>query len=348
MEPQQPDMRPRQTTQTGDHPAQLVTVTGALDPAEAGVVDAHNHVWIAPVPGAAPGAPVLDDEPAIAAELRDYRQAGGRAIVDCQPGGCGRDGRALRRLAEASGVAIVASTGFHLRRYYPDDYWLFDASSQRAAAHFCAELTTGLAETAGSDRPVRAGLVKIAFEAMIERTPCDLVQAAVWACVETGAALEAHTERGQDAERILALLIGFGLGADRIVLCHVDKQPDAELHRALAQAGALLEYDTFYRPKYRPDERVWPLLKQMIADGLSENIAVATDMADPAMWSHMGGGPGLTGLTGQIIPRLEAEGVDAGTIRRLTGENIARHLARKPITTNHRKEHTHARSTIRL
>jgi predicted metal-dependent phosphotriesterase family hydrolase len=79
----------------------------------------------------------------------------------------------------------------------------------------------------------------------------------------------------------------------------------------------------------------------MIADGLSENVAVATDMADPGMWSCMGGGPGLTGMAGQIIPRLEAEGVDAGTIRRLTGENIARRLARKPITTSHRKEHTH-------
>ncbi len=46
--------------------------------------------------------------------------------------------------------------------------------------------------------------------------------------------------------------------------------------------------------------------------------------------------------------RRAAEGFDAGTIRRLTGENIAHRLARKPIPTNHRKEHTHVRSTLWL
>jgi predicted metal-dependent phosphotriesterase family hydrolase len=320
-----------QTTQPTTESAWLITVTGPLDPAEAGIVDAHNHLWIAPVAGAAPDAPVLDDEAAVAAELADYWESGGRTIVDCQPPGCGRDVRVLRRLAESSGVAVLASTGFHLRKYYPDDYWLLSASTEQAADYFCGELTQSVAETAVAGEPIPAGLVKIAFEATIEQTPSTLVQAAVMACVETGAALEAHTERGQDAERILSLLIGYGLSADRIVLCHVDKRPDAGLHRALAEAGVLLEYDTFYRPKYRPDEHVWPLLRQMAADGLDGNVALATDMADAGMWRRLGGSPGLTSLTGEIIPRLEAEGFDAGTVRRLTGENIARRLARKPI-----------------
>lgn len=320
-------MDPQPDNQTTDS-HQLITVTGPVDPAEAGIVDAHNHVWIAPVPGAAPGAPTLDDERAIAADLADYRLAGGRTIVDCQPGGCGRDGRALRRLAKASGVQIIASTGFHLRRYYSHGAPLFDASTDEAATVFSRELVEGLAETEGSDHPVRAGVVKIAFEATIGDTPSTLVKAAVMACLETGAALEAHTERGQDAERILSLLVGFGLSPGRIVLCHMDKRPDVALHRSLAEVGAMLEYDTFYRPKYEPEEHLWPLLREMAAAGLDDRVAIATDMADPAMWARLGGGPGLTGLTERIIPRLQAEGFTADAIRRMTGENIARRLAK--------------------
>ena len=38
----------------------LTTVLGPLAAAEVGVTDAHQHVWIEPVPGVEPGAPVLD------------------------------------------------------------------------------------------------------------------------------------------------------------------------------------------------------------------------------------------------------------------------------------------------
>ena len=59
-------------------------VTGSVKPAEAGITDAHSHVWIAPVPGVSTGGPVLDDRSAIAAELVDYRQAGRGTVIDCQ------------------------------------------------------------------------------------------------------------------------------------------------------------------------------------------------------------------------------------------------------------------------
>ena len=90
----------------------------------------------------------------------------------------------------------------------------------------------------------------------------------------------------------------------------------------------MLEYDTFYRPKYQPDENVWPLIERMVAEGLGGQVAIATDMAEATMWSRLGGSPGLTGLVTQIVPRLEALGFAPGTIRSLVGENIATRLAR--------------------
>ncbi len=95
-----------------------MTVRGAVPADSLGCTDAHSHVWIAPVAGADPAAPVLNNEQGIAVELRDYRAAGGGAIVDCQPPNCGRNATMLRRLSEVSGVQIVACTGFHLHKYY--------------------------------------------------------------------------------------------------------------------------------------------------------------------------------------------------------------------------------------
>nr|MDQ2829091.1 phosphotriesterase [Chloroflexota bacterium] len=90
----------------------LTTVTGPLAADAVGVAEAHGHVWIdAPVAG----APALTDEQAAAAELALFNAAGGTLVVDCQPGGCGRDGRVLARLSAQSGVAVVAASGFHLR-----------------------------------------------------------------------------------------------------------------------------------------------------------------------------------------------------------------------------------------
>lgn len=308
--------------------AKIVTVTGPIAPDDAGVTDAHNHVWIAAVAGAAPDAPVLDEKQAILAELRDYRASGGGTIIDCQPGGCGRDGRVLRELSAGSGVDIVASTGYHRRKYYPPAYWLFQATTNKARAYFVDELTQGLTETRESDQPVRAGCIKIACERRLDESPRALMTAAAQASVETGAAIEIHTERGASAEQIVTFMADAGVDPSRLVLCHMDKRADIELHRALAHAGVMLEYDTFYRPKYTPEENLWPLLEQMIADGLASQVALATDMADAGMWTRIGGGPGLTGLFTQIRPRLAEIGVPDETIAQLIGENIAIRLAR--------------------
>jgi phosphotriesterase-related protein len=308
--------------------SKIQTVTGPLEPSQAGIADAHNHVWISRVPGTPPGSPLLDQEGAIAAELGDYRQAGGATILDCQPGaGCGRDGRALRRMSQASGVHIVASTGYHLRKYYPQDYWLFSAPVDEARRHLTAELTAGLEETRAASSPSCAGFVKIACEDSLEKSPLPLIEAAVGASLETGAAVLVHTEKGADAERIAEAMIRFGLTPSRLVLCHMDKRPDFSLHQSLASEGITLEYDTFYRPKYEPVKNLWPLLIRMVEAGLHRQVVVGTDIAETSMWARLGGSPGLTGLVTKIIAKMEQLGFERETIQCLTGKNIADRLA---------------------
>jgi predicted metal-dependent phosphotriesterase family hydrolase len=309
----------------------LFTVTGLLPLEDAGVVDAHNHLWIDPVPQALNPGPLLNDEAAIALELSDYRQAGGGAIIDCQPAGCGRDGRKLIHLSHLSGVHVIAATGYHLPKYYPSDYWLFSASPDAARQFFVQELTEGLEETRRLSQPARAGFIKAACPAVLSENELPLLEAAAAAALETGAAVAVHTEKGASAEHIIETFASFGLPPARIVLFHMDKRPDFALHRDLAQAGCLLEYDTFYRPQYHPLDNLWPLLERMVGAGLSGQIAVGTDMAEAAFWINLGGAPGLAGLFTHILPQMRLRGWDGPTIRRLVGENIAARLARKAV-----------------
>ncbi len=305
----------------------IQTVTGPLPESDVILADGHAHAWIAPPDGIAPEARLeLNRFEAIQAELVQFRAAGGTLLVDCQPGGAGRDANRLAQLARASGVWITATTGFHLPQYYPPEEGLWSATAESAAAYFVGELVTGTRESGGT---IRATTIKVGYSGVIEGQPRVLMEAAAEAARQTGALVLFHTERGINVEALLPFFADRGVPADRLYLCHVDKRPDLGLHRELAQAGVLLGYDTFTRPRYDPDRTAWPLLLAMVAAGLGSQVAVGQDLALPDMWRSWGGAPGLCFLPDVIVPRLRAEGVPDGVLRQLTGANIARRLAHR-------------------
>jgi predicted metal-dependent phosphotriesterase family hydrolase len=300
------------------------TVTGLVEEEDVRLADAHGHVWIKPPKGVSKDARLrLCDYAAIEAELVDFSLAGGTTIVDCQPGGCGRNAEMLVRLATATGLHITATTGFHRRRYYPPTHWLWSASEEEISTHFVEEVTCGMHETNGT---VPATTIKVAHEGRLEGQTLVLMAAAAEAARQTGAAILCHTERGRNAEELPPFFADRGVPADRLHICHMDKRPDFGLHRELAQAGTLLGYDTFVRPEYKPEERGWPLLAKMVADGLADRIAIGLDLADSSMWRHSGGQPGMVALAEEIVPRMRAKGMMESTIIQLTGRNIARRL----------------------
>jgi phosphotriesterase-related protein len=304
-----------------------MTVRGHVPYERLGITDVHNHVWIEAVPGAAQGSPVLDEYDLILKELLEYRQQGGGTILDCQPGGCGRNGSKLLELSQASRVNILACTGFHRKKYYPQNYWLWDASAQKISEYLCSELEQGLMETLETPLPVRAGFIKIALESSWAECPQATLEGAALAAHKKNALLEIHTEKGLLAEKACIYFTDHGLQPHQLVLCHMDKKPDFSLHQALANFGVLLEYDTFYRPKYNPTTNLWPLIEQMVGAGLSGRIALATDMAESDLYHHIGAGPGLASLPGEIRDTLKQKGFPDDAIVQMIGGNIARRLA---------------------
>jgi 5-phospho-D-xylono-1,4-lactonase len=304
----------------------LQTVAGMVDVGEVTLADGHGHVWINPPADAPPNTRLeLRNEAAIHNELVAFGKSGGSLIIDCQPGGCGRDARMLAQLSRMTGVHITATTGFHQQKYYPDTSWLWKATIEAATDYFITELTVGMRETDGT---IPATILKVGYDGTITGQSKVLMEAVAAASYQTGTVILFHTEQGRNAEALLPFFEKHGIPPEHLYLCHVDKRPDVGLHRELAQAGVLLGYDTFVRPNYDPDHNVWPLLKQMVADGFEDHIAIGLDMAIASMWKAYGGTPGLSVLTEQIIPQLRIEGIGENAIKKLTGQNIARRLAR--------------------
>jgi predicted metal-dependent phosphotriesterase family hydrolase len=308
-------------------PPPVMTVQGPVPYEQLGITDAHNHVWIAPIPGVSGDCPVLDQYDQILGELVDYRTRGGVSLLDCQPAECGRDGNKLVELSTAASVNLIACTGFHRKKYYPSGHWLFSASAQKVCDSLCSELQQGLVETLDSPLPVKAGFIKIALESTWSESPQAALEGATSAAKLTGALVEIHTEKGALAEKVCLYFSDRGVPPHQLVLCHMDKRPDFSLHKALARLGVLLEYDTFYRPKYLPAARLWPLIEQMVSAGLSDRIALATDMAEPSLYHTIGGGPGLASLPGEVQQKLIAKGIPEVDRKQMLGGNIARRLA---------------------
>lgn len=310
-----------------DAPRPVVGVLGPVKYEDLGITDSHNHVWISAVPGAEANSPVLDQYTAILAELNSYRETGGSTLLDCQPGGFGRDANKLQALARASGVQIIACTGFHRRRYAPRFESLWTGKAETIARGFIRELTQGMQEHTSAEHPTRAGFIKLALEAEWDDCPHNCLEAAVIAARERFALVEIHTERGALAERACTYFLNAGLVSHQLVFCHMDKRPDLGLHKALADTGVALEYDTFFRPKYDPAANLWPLLDRMVEAGYADRLLLATDMAEASQYHSIGGGPGLASFPREIRTQLSERGYSAFDQRQLLGGNIARRLA---------------------
>jgi phosphotriesterase-related protein len=284
-------------------------------------------MWIEPVPGAGPGGFVLNQFDPILKELIEYREKGGGTLLDCQPEGCGRDGNQLLALSKESKVNLLACTGFHRKKYYAQNHWLWGVNAEKVCDFLCSELEQGLIETLKTPSPVKAGFIKIALESSWADCPRAALEGAAFAAFKSKMLIEIHTEKGALAEKACVYFTDQGVLPNQLVLCHMDKRPDVGLHKELARLGVLLEYDTFYRPKYNPTTNLWPLMDQMVSAGLSDRIALATDMAEAELYHFIGGGAGLASLPGEIQNQLIEKGFPENARKQMLGGNIARRLA---------------------
>jgi 5-phospho-D-xylono-1,4-lactonase len=310
------------------------TTLGPLPVEELGRVNAHDHVIIDG------GLTVvkepdfrLDSVEKAVEELGRWRAAGGGAVVDTMPFGCGRNVDKLIAASRESGVPIVVPTGFQKASYYLPDHWQHRYDEEAIAELLVAECVEGVDRNNYDGplvrrSPVRAGLIKVAGDyQVVAPTTHKLIRAAGRAHRACGAPILVHTEIGTVCDELLDLLEDAGVPSDRVMLCHVDRNPDVRLHARLAARGAYLEYDSPGRIKYQPEIVVVDLMRRLFDAGHGERVLLGGDTARRSYWKAYGGGPGFDYLLASFDRRLREEGFGEAELDLVWHSNPARWLA---------------------
>ncbi|WHH58512.1 phosphotriesterase [Petroclostridium sp. X23] len=312
------------------------TVLGLIDSSQLGYCHCHEHLFIENGQSAKIN-PVLriDDLNKSTQELVMFKQFGGTSIVDAQPIGCGRMAYELVEASRLSGVHIIASTGFHKLIFYPESHWINGLRPSSLAELFVSELREGMFVYCDQEYPERrieakAGIVKVALdqEGLTKRYQ-NLLTVAAYAAIETGVSILCHTEVGEHSLMLAEFLIEQGVKENAIILCHMDRTAkDLSYHRAAAEMGVYLEYDTIGRFKYHTDEDEALLIARMIEGGHEDRILLGLDTTRSRLKSY-GGDIGLSYISQTFIPLLKNYGITDEFAKKCMVINPAKALAIK-------------------
>ncbi|EOD69217.1 phosphotriesterase-family protein [Amycolatopsis vancoresmycina DSM 44592] len=273
---------------------------GDIDPAELGVTNSHDHLFFASklLPGQE-----LDDPTEAAHALLEFKTRGGQALVQWTPYGLTRRTRELAWMAEEIGVHVVAATGLHRAEHYPPA--ILGRVVDGLVQEFVADLTEGTQPADLPDEPrsgPRAGLVKVAgaFHAIDSHARLTMTAAAV-AHEETGAPIAVHLELGTAALETVELLCGkLDVSPEKVILGHLNRNPDAPLQREIAETGVFLGFDGPSRANHATDWRLFDGLEALVEAGHGGQILLGGDTTTAAArWQ-----PGASYLLTTLAPRL--------------------------------------------
>ncbi len=331
------------------------TVLGAIDPAELGATLMHEHLlWdIRPPEQRA----WLDQGPEIdlcncwsinfgtrkvprnlrftcedtqTAELSDMRAAGGRTVVELSSGGLEPRPNGLVALSRQSGAHIVMGCGHYVDAYIPA------ANRSRSADSFASEMLDQV-QVGAWNTDVRAGIIgEIGCQApwtSLERT---VMQGAVIAMQQTGAALNVHPGRHEDQPQEVAdFLSTTGVPMDRVILSHIDRTifDDDRLLR-LADTGVVIEFDLFGKEQsyYHHSDIDMPndaqrlrLIRKLIQHGHLDRVVISHDICYRTRLSRFGG-HGYGHIFANVVPMMRRRGFSEPEIDRIIVGNPRRLL----------------------
>jgi predicted metal-dependent phosphotriesterase family hydrolase len=258
------------------------TVLGAVPVDELGVVDSHDHLFLATpaLPGHAMTAPHRAD-----AEVAAFAAAGGRTIVSWTPRGLGRRRQQTAALSRAQGVHVLCATGRHRALLYDAGHPLLGLDADALAELFVDDVVHG-----------GCGLIKVGsgYWNLDAHERTNLAAAAA-AHLATGAPIAVHLELGTAADLVLESLREHGVDPRHVVLGHLGRNPDPYYLADTAARGAYLCLDGPSTGNHRTDWRLLPLLEELAGAGHGAQLLLGGDTTSCCARADRGG-PGMAAL----------------------------------------------------
>ena len=282
----------------------VMTTRGPVSPADLGVTDYHEHLYVEPPAWLHKIDPdfALDSVEKSAAELKTFAAAGGRTLVELTAVDFGRNVGKLVAVADAVPEVHVILTAGYNRPYYMGR-WAYAVAEADMIRDTVRDLTVGIDGT-----EVKAGIIKCGTEYNnFNEIGRKLVRVAAAAHKETGRPIITHTTAGTMGWEQATTLIELGVAAHRIALSHMDRNPDLGEHLRIARLGTYVGYDCFGKAKYGPESRRLALIRDMLEAGVGSKRPDRQRSRPPELLARLWRRPGPR-LRPHQLPPAHARG----------------------------------------
>lgn len=276
-------------------------------------------------------------------------------IVDMTPPEVGRHPQFMADVATATGINVVAITGFFPERMGIPYYWRRQ-TQQELTEFFVRDLTEGMV-FAWQQTPYKAGAIKIATgQESVTPKPSPpgpngryvheiedrVIRAAAHAAIEVGCAINTHIdpmdfEVTNPGREQLEIVMEEGLDPGKIIIGHAFVPPQLDAMREILSQGANVQLDHVGIPwrisgAEELDEAMANALVQLLEEGYGKQVVISFDRwffnpragvteLDPKLLNEK---VDLSYMFTSFVPRLKSKGVTDAQLDDLMIHNPSR------------------------
>lgn len=319
----------------GLSPGMVNTVLGPLPAEKLGTTLMHEHFAFA-YPGWYADATMYPEnwKAAYKTGLQVIKAAKGvgiKTIVDATPNDTGgRNPELYKKLAKATGMNIICSTGLYTEHEGSPAYWKTRVIwgtdiTQLISEMFIREITQGIGKTG-----VKAGVIKVGTGPEMSKYEEAVLKAAVVAQKATGVPIITHTEGPKGGVEQAELFIREGADPKKVVIGHVSNSRDIEYHRAILAKGVYIAFDRIGLDIITPTDVIVKNVATLCKEGYANRILLSHDtvnywlgrpIALPEKYLKAFENWRIDHISKNVIPMLKAEGVTDEQIRTMMVEN---------------------------
>jgi phosphotriesterase-related protein len=275
-----------------------------------------------------------DDRAELSAALEAVnaaRERGVKTIFDPTAMFGGRDVRFMKRVADETGVRILACTGIYSYDYLPHYFENRDVDAM--ADHFVSDIEEGIQ---GTD--IRAAFLKCAADAAGVTEHVEKIhRACARASNRTGVPIMAHSMPAVGTgPRQVEIFLEEGVDPARIQIAHCGDSDDVSYIEGLLEKGVYVGLDRYGLEMYRPIDERNTIAAELLRRGHAERLVISQDFCASIDWFppetvavlEQGGAVhnwSMTLVFDEVVPALREMGVmDDATFETIFVENPRR------------------------
>jgi phosphotriesterase-related protein len=262
--------------------AEVQTVQGAVDADELGLTLAHEHVRFRDEAVAAQWPGRYDEQLELDAALlavNGAKDRGVRTIVDPTAMFGGRDVNFMKRVADETGVRIVACTGIYSYDYLP--HYFENRDIDVIADHFVEDIELGCQGT-----PIRAAFLKCAADAAGVTEHVEKIhRACARASLQTGAPIMAHSmPAAGTGPRQAEIFREEGVEMAKVQIAHCGDTEDLAYIEGLIEQGVYVGLDRYGLEMYLPIDKRNATAAELLRRGHAERLMISQDFCATIDW----------------------------------------------------------------